>query len=90
MSIFEATMLLCFGIAWPFSIYRSVTSRSNNGKSLIFLLIVFAGYVAGLIHKIINDFDMVFYLYIVNGSMVLIDIALFIRNKRFSAMPRRP
>ena len=83
-------MLLCFGIAWPFSIYRSVTSRSNNGKSLIFLLIVFAGYVAGLIHKIINDFDMVFYLYIVNGSMVLIDIALFIRNKRFSAMPRRP
>jgi hypothetical protein len=40
-------MLVCFGAAWPASIYRSWTSRTVAGKSLVFLIIVFAGYIAG-------------------------------------------
>jgi hypothetical protein len=43
MGIFEAIMLIYFGSAWPFSIYKSYTSRENTGKSIIFLLIVFVG-----------------------------------------------
>ena len=27
MSIFEVLMLLCFGAAWPFSIYKSYTLK---------------------------------------------------------------
>jgi len=38
MSIFEALMMIFFGLAWPFSIYKSYKSKSNNGKSLWFLL----------------------------------------------------
>ena len=53
MSVFELVMLLCFGAAWPFSIHKSVVSHSVEGKSLAFLLIVWAGYLAGvlLIHR---------------------------------------
>jgi hypothetical protein len=81
--IFEAIMLICFGIAWPFSIYRSYTSRSTNGKSLIFLVIVIIGYVAGITNKILTGMDYVIYLYILNTIMVTIDSLLYIRNKRY-------
>ena len=44
-------MLICFGAAWPFSIYKSLKSKSTAGKSLIFLIVVEVGYIAGIIHK---------------------------------------
>ncbi|WP_243129231.1 hypothetical protein [Hathewaya massiliensis] len=63
MSILEAIMLICFGIAWPFSIARSIKSKSINGKSLIFLLVLILGYIAGIANKLINSKDVVLYLY---------------------------
>ncbi|MFA6353635.1 MAG: hypothetical protein WCW93_01750 [Candidatus Paceibacterota bacterium] len=84
MSIFEIGMLLGFGFAWPFSIYRSYTSRQNNGKSLLFLLVILFGYISGILHKIFYNFDPVIYLYILNSIMVSIDILLFYRNKRLN------
>jgi len=84
MSIFEVGMLLGFGFAWPFSIYRSYTSRQNNGKSLLFLLVILFGYISGILHKIFYNFDPVIYLYIFNSIMVSIDILLFYRNKRLN------
>ena len=86
MSIFEILMLLCFGAAWPFSIYRSYTSRKNAGKSVIFLYIVLAGYIAGTLHKVNYDMDSVIYLYILNGLMVTIDIAIYYRNYRLNSV----
>jgi hypothetical protein len=82
MSIFEIIMLICFGFAWPFSIYKSYKSGSNEGKSLIFLFIVFTGYIAGILHKILYNFDIVVYLYALDGVLVGIDILLFLRNQR--------
>lgn len=81
MSPFEIVMLVCFGAAWPFSIYRSLKSRQTAGKSLLFLIVVFAGYVAGTIHKAFYAFDYVIVLYALNGTMVLIDILLYARNR---------
>ena len=59
MSIFEVVMLICFGAAWPFSIYKSYTSRENTGKSIMFLFILFVGYMAGMMHKLFYNFDLV-------------------------------
>ena len=81
MSVFEIVMLMCFGMAWPFSIYKSYKSRKNAGKSILFLYIIFIGYISGFIHKVLYDFDMVSYLYVLNGLMVLIDAMLYRRNK---------
>lgn len=82
MSIFEIIMLLCFGFAWPFSLYKSWKSGSNKGKSLIFLFIIFAGYVAGVLHKIFYNFDLVIWLYAADGILVGADILLFLRNAK--------
>jgi hypothetical protein len=81
MSIFEIIMLVCFGSAWPFSIYRSYTSKSVKGKSLVFLIIVLVGYLAGILHKFFFNYDGVVYLYIVNFTLVAVDTGLYIRNR---------
>lgn len=83
MSIFEIAMLVCFGAAWPFSLYRSYQSRTNAGKSLFFLLVVFLGYVSGILHKIFFSPDPVIGLYVLNGAMVAGDIFLFFRNRKY-------
>lgn len=76
-------MLICFGSAWPVSIYRSAKSKSTKGKSLWFLIIVMIGYASGITHKILYARDFVIYFYIANFIMVGIDIVLFCRNKKY-------
>ncbi|MDR2426643.1 MAG: hypothetical protein LBD46_05640 [Endomicrobium sp.] len=80
MSIFEAVMMLCFGSAWPFSIYKSYISRSNKGKSIWFLIIVIVGYLSGILYKILYNFDYVVAFYIFNLLLVAADSALYFRN----------
>ena len=82
-SIFEAGMLISFGLAWPTSILKSLRSRSAKGKSGIFSLIVIIGYICGITHKILNSRDIVMVLYFINATMVSIDFALWLRNRRF-------
>lgn len=85
MSVFEALMLICFGAAWPFSIYKSYYSKSTKGKSLIFLVILIVGYIAGILHKLLFAFDYVILLYILNLIMVSVDALLYLRNRKISA-----
>jgi hypothetical protein len=82
MSVFEIIMLLCFGMAWPFSIYKSYTSRQTQGKSVVFLMVIVIGYLSGIIHKLLYNKDWVVLLYMLNLLMVSTDIALFFRNRR--------
>ncbi len=83
MSPFEIIMLVCFGMAWPFSIHKSYTTRQVGSKSLLFLVALLIGYIAGVFHKVFFLFDGVIFLYILNGTMVSIDIALYLRNRMY-------
>lgn len=80
MSIFEMLMLLCFGAAWPFSIYKSYKSKSVAGKSPYFLLILILGYIFGILNKILFNYDVVIYLYFLNLIMVTADYLIYLRN----------
>lgn len=82
MSVFEIVMLCCFGFAWPLSIYKSVKSKSTKGKSLLFLFVIVTGYVAGIFHKLMYNYDNVIFLYVLNGTMVSIDIVIYLKNRR--------
>ena len=83
MSPFEIIMLVCFGLAWPFSIHKSATTRQVGSKSLAFLIALLIGYVAGVLHKVFFNYDIVIFLYALNGAMVSIDIALYLRNRAY-------
>ncbi|MDL2273471.1 hypothetical protein LJC34_02875 [Oscillospiraceae bacterium OttesenSCG-928-G22] len=86
MKVFELLMLLCFGAAWPASIYRSYKARSAKGKSLVFLVILDIGYIFGIINKILNSPDYVMVLYILNFTMVLTDICFYFRNRKLDSL----
>ena len=81
--IFEAIMLICFGLAWPISIIKSWRSRTNKGKSIFFMLIVFFGYLSGLAHKFWwqEQIDGVIWLYALNALLIFADILLYLRNR---------
>ncbi len=77
MSIFEAGMLLCFGISWPFAIAKVIKAKSVKGISLAFLNLVFIGYIFGITHKYLYNLDWVMFLYVYNASLVLTQIVLY-------------
>jgi hypothetical protein len=79
MSIFEAIMLVCFGVGWPLSIFKALRTRVVTGKSPLFMGIVLAGYFSGIIHKAFFAPDWVIVLYILNFVMVGTDLFLYFR-----------
>lgn len=83
--IFEALMMVCFGLSWPASICKSWRSRTNKGKSIFFLFIILFGYVCGLAHKLVwqKEVDRIVWIYVVNTAMVLADICLYFRNAAY-------
>ena len=82
MGIFEFLMLFCFGFSWPFSIAASLRSRSTKGKSLMFMLLILLGYVFGIIHKVLYNFNWVTWVYVALFMLVSFDLSLYWRNRR--------
>jgi len=77
MSIYEIIMLVCFGAAWPLSIYKTLRTRVVAGKSPLFMIVIALGYVCGILHKWFYLRDAVIVLYIINLMMVLADLSLY-------------
>ena len=75
-SFFEAIMLVCFGASWPVSIVKTIKAKNPSGKSIMFLYLVLLGYLAGCLKCVSGDFDNIIWLYVLNGTMVAVDIVL--------------
>ena len=86
--ILEIVMIVSFGASWPLNVIKSYKARTTKGKSLIFLCLVFFGYIAGICSKFVNEAYMaafaekwyVLSFYILNLLMVGIDLILYARN----------
>lgn len=80
-TICETIMLICFGLSWPFAVAKSLKSKTAKGKSIFFQVAILVGYVAGIMGKALADnFTYVFWLYILNFSLVAFDLVLYFRN----------
>ena len=81
--VFEMIMLICFGLSWPFNIAKSLRSRTAKGKSVAFELLIIAGYLCGLVGKLIlGNLSYVVFFYIADILMVAADLVLTLRNRR--------
>ena len=88
--ILEIIMVVSFGASWPFNVVKSYKARTAKGKSLLFLCLIFFGYIAGIASKLTNtgymqNFSSKWYVlvfYILNLLMVGADLCLYARNKR--------
>ena len=92
--IFEIIMIVSFGASWPLNVIKSYKARTTKGKSLGFLLLIFFGYVAGIVSKFVNEVYMaeigakwyVLFFYVLNFLMVGADLVLYVRNKRLDRL----
>ena len=86
--ILEVIMIVSFGASWPLNVIKSYKARTIKGKSLAFLCLIFFGYIAGIISKLLNESYMmsfsakwyVLFFYVLNLIMVGADLCLYIRN----------
>ena len=86
----EIIMIVSFGASWPINVLKSYKARTTKGKSILFLLLIFFGYIAGISSKLVNETYMsqigekwyVLFFYVLNFIMVGADLIMYIRNKK--------
>lgn len=95
IDILEALMIFCFGISWPISIHKSWVSRTAKGKSLVFELFLWIGYICGIVRKFLQlasdrpenwVFYLAFVFYFINLTAITIDMILWVRNRKLDLM----
>jgi hypothetical protein len=80
--VLESAMLVLFGCSWPVSVMKSYKSKSIQGKSLLFLWLIWLGYVFGLIGRAVYNPSYVIVFYCINLVFVSADIALYYLNRK--------
>lgn len=86
IGLFEAAMLICFAISWPFNLRKAYRARTNVGTSIAFMLIILLGYMFGVINKLVND-DITYVLafYVLDIALVGTGVVIYMRNRGFDA-----
>ena len=80
-SIFETIMLLCFGFSWPLNVVKAYKAKTAKGTSLPFILLIIAGYIAGITAKIIsNQINYVLIAYLLNLAIVSLNVVIYFHN----------
>ena len=85
----EIGMLVCFGFSWPLNAYKSYKARTAKGKSLPFLLMIFIGYIFGIVSKLLNENGFhwyVMFFYVLNILMVILDVGLYFHNRHLDKL----
>ena len=79
--IFETIMLVCFGFSWPINLIKAYKARTAKSTSLPFVLLIIAGYIAGISAKIImGNINYVLVAYLLNLAIVSLNLVVYFRN----------
>ncbi|MBP3313978.1 MAG: hypothetical protein J6K84_04905 [Oscillospiraceae bacterium] len=77
----EATMLLCFGVSWPISLAKSIQAKTAKTTSVWFILLIMAGYMAGITAKIISHTTgYILVVYFLNLAVVSCNLIVWCMN----------
>lgn len=81
--LLEAAMLICFGCSWPMNLIKNIKCKSAKSMSLPFILLITAGYIAGISAKLLtHQINYVLIVYILNIIIVSMNIAVYFYNRR--------
>ena len=82
-SILEMVMLVCFGFSWPLNVIKAYRAKTTKGTSLLFILLIITGYIAGIFAKLISgQITFVLGAYFLNLAIVLVNLFIYFRNRR--------
>ena len=81
-NILETVMLICFGFSWPINLVKNYKAKTAKTTSLPFLLLITAGYIAGIMAKVIsNQINYVLIVYVLNLLFVSLNLIVYFRNR---------
>ena len=84
--LLEAAMLVCFGLSWPLNAYKSYRAGTAAGSSWQFILLITAGYLAGIAAKFASgSVNWVLAVYLVNLACIGVNWGVYVRNRRLDA-----
>lgn len=80
--ICEIMMVVSFGASWPLNLLKSYRARTAKGTSLPFLLLIFFGYICGIISKLTAESYKwyVLFFYVLNLIMLGANLLVYWRN----------
>jgi len=79
--ILETIMLVCFGFSWPMNLIKAYKARTAHSTSLPFILLIIAGYIAGISAKIaLGNINYVLAAYLLNLAIVSLNLVVYFRN----------
>ena len=87
MSIFEAGMIFCFGASWPFALYKTLKTKTVSGKSRTFYVLILIGYICGMLHKILYNMDIVFWMYVACFLLIAVDFTFVMIYRKKNDKP---
>ena len=89
----EIIMLICFGVSWPVNAIKAYKACNTKGTSLLFLLLILTGYVAGIRAKLTNRSYMaqidkkwyVLIVYVINLVSLIVNLLIYYRNRKLES-----
>lgn len=87
--LLESTMLVCFGLSWPMNLAKNIKAKSAKTMSLQFILLIIAGYIAGICAKFYNHkFNYVLVVYLFNLVVVSANLVVYFINRHYDRQAR--
>lgn len=79
--LLEAAMLVCFGLSWPLSAYKSYKAATAAGASWQFIALITLGYLAGIGAKFVSgQINWVLIVYFINLIFLGANWWVYFRN----------
>lgn len=84
VEVFEAIMLICFGLSWPVSLVKNIQLKSAKTMNLYFTLLIITGYISGIIAKFMaGKITYVLFIYFLNLVVVSCNVVVYFINRRY-------
>ncbi len=88
--LLESTMLICFGLSWPMNLAKNIKAKSAKTMSLQFILLIIAGYIAGICAKFYNHkFNYVLVVYLLNLIVVSANLVVYFINRHYDRQTQK-
>lgn len=80
--LFEAVMLVCFGLSWPLNAWKNFKARTAAGSSWQFIALITVGYLFGIAAKFISgSINWVLAVYFINLICIGFNWLVYFRNR---------
>lgn len=80
--LFEAIMLVCFGLSWPLNAWKNYKARTAVGSSWQFIALITVGYLFGIAAKFVSGtINWVLAVYFINLVCIGFNWLVYFRNR---------